>query len=101
MTLSKISKIKKSPGPDGIINEMLKSGQFYLVPILNKLFNQILNSGYFPTLWKKSLITNIYKEGSISEPNNYRGITLSSCLGKLFSLIMNFRLVEYLNAHNI
>ncbi len=37
----------------------------------------------------------------MSEPNNYRGITLSSCLGKLFSLIMNFRLVEYLNAHNI
>jgi hypothetical protein len=94
-------KCKKAPGPDGIINEMLKCGKFYLVPIVQKLFNHIIQSGFFPKQWKKGFIINIHKDGVISEPNNYRGITLSSCLGKVFSLIMNARLVEFLNVKGI
>ncbi len=33
----------------------------------------------------------------MSEPSNYRGIILCSCIGKLLSIIMNDRLVKYLN----
>ena len=97
----KTIKTGKSPGPDAIINEMIKCGKFYLVPMLKKLFNHILHSECFPAEWKKGYIINIHKSGSMSDPNNYRGITLTSCLGKLFSIIMNARLVQYLNAENI
>ena len=31
------------------------------------------------------------------DPNNYRGISVSSCLGKLFTLIMNERLIKFLD----
>ncbi len=57
---------------------MLKCGKFYLVPVNKKLFNLILNCGYFPSLWKKGVIINIHKAGVKSEPNNYRGITSCS-----------------------
>ena len=99
----KIRKLKnnKSPGPDGIINEILKCGKFYLVPLIRKLFNLIMESGCFPSVWKKGFIINIHKSGTIVDPNNYRGITLSSSLGKLLSLILNERLVRYLNSKNI
>ena len=33
--------------------------------------------------------------------NNYRGITVCSCLGKFFTLIINDRLTKYLDEHNI
>ncbi len=48
----KTLKCKKSPEPDNIINEMLKCGKYYLVPVIKKLFNLILKCGYFPALWK-------------------------------------------------
>ena len=94
-------KHKKTPGPDGIINEMIKCGKFYLAPLIKKLFNHILTCGVFPSEWKKGFIINIHKAGSFTDPNNYRGITLSSCLGKMFSLILNARLVDYLNVDKI
>jgi hypothetical protein len=39
-------KLKK-----GILNEMLKYGNFVLQPCLVKLFNIILSSGIYPTEW--------------------------------------------------
>jgi hypothetical protein len=46
-------------------------------------------------------IVPIYKSGSNIDPNNYRGICISSCLGKFFTLIMNERLNKYLDENNI
>ena len=40
-------------------------------------------------------------KGSHDDPNNYRGITLLSCLGKLFTNITNNRLAQYLEDGNI
>ena len=37
--------------------------------------------------------------GFVSDPNNYRGICVSSCLGKLFCSILNDRIQPYLRNH--
>ena len=39
--------------------------------------------------------------GDIGNPSNYRVITVCSCLGKFFTLIINDRLTKYLDEHNI
>ncbi len=65
------------------------------------MFQPYFKLWIFSIYGKKGFIINIHKAGVKSEPNNYRGITLSSCLRKLFSLIINNRLVEYLNIKNI
>ena len=46
-----ISKLKlnKASGMDSILNEMIKHGRYYLTASLEKLFNDILDSGTFPT----------------------------------------------------
>ena len=66
--LTKAREIKycidvKSPGKDGILNEMIKSCKDTLLPILENVFNMIFTSGYFPCIWKTSLLTFIHKRG--------------------------------------
>ena len=40
----------------------------------------------------------MYKnKGSKADPDNYRGITILSCLGKLFTGTINYRLEQFLN----
>jgi hypothetical protein len=69
---------------DGILNEMITYGQYALLPCLEKLFNIILSSGTYPTIWGEGYLITIFKSGSPSDPNNYRGIRQSK---HIFSLI--------------
>lgn len=94
-------KNKKASGFDSILNEMLKSSQIYLVPCFQKLLNSTLNSGNFPKIWAKGYIVPLFKSGSKDDPSNYRGITIGSCLGKLFVKILNIRLEKFLASRNI
>ena len=55
-----------------------------------------MDTGDIPEDWFAGLIIPIYKnKGSKDDANNYRGITLLSCLGKLFTSILNHRLTEF------
>ena len=47
------------------------------------------------------MITPIFKSGNKSDPSNYRGICVTSCLGKLFCSILNIRLNNYFQEKNI
>ena len=80
---------------------MLKTGIQYLRVAICKLFNLILKCGFFPTPWCQSIVTPIYKSGNRLDPSNYRGICINSCLGKLFTSVLNIRLQHYLSGRNI
>ena len=102
--LRNIKKLKnsKAPGIDLILNEYIKCTQQILLPLYVKLFNKILDSGVMPSEWLVGKIVPIYKnKGDADDVNNYRGITLLSCLGKLFTSVLNDRLSEYSNTINI
>ena len=57
--------------------------------------------GNFPEEWNYGLIKLIHKGNDIYDPNNYRGITLNSCLGKLFCTILYNRLATIFEQENI
>ncbi|MEW8544951.1 MAG: reverse transcriptase family protein, partial [Candidatus Thiodiazotropha sp.] len=91
----------KSCGFDGILNEMIKYGQYDLLPCIEKLFNLILTTGYYPKVWSQGILVPLYKAADRMDPNNYRGITITSSLGKLFNSILNTRLEKFLNENRI
>ena len=98
-----IAKLKnnKSSGLDSIRNEMIKAGATVLLPCLNKLFNLIFSSGYYSSSLAKGYITPIFKTGDNSDPDNYRGIIITSNIGKLFNMIFNSRLDKFLEDNQI
>ena len=82
----------KSCGTDVISNEIIKNSTHVLTQTLTLLFDKISKLKYFPKLWSAGLIVPIYKSGDLDDPNNFRGITLNSCMSKLFTFILNRRL---------
>ena len=91
----------KAPGIDGIVAEMLKSGQVVLAPFLLKLFNAVLTQGVFPSVWSKAILLPIHKKGSVNDVNNYRGIALLSVVGKVFTKCLCMRLTKYYTENNL
>ena len=98
---SKFLKNNKAVGLDQISNEMIKCALPFIHTALKRLFNSILWNSHYPKEWKIGIIVNLFKSGDSYDPNNYRGLTINSCLGKLFNTILNNRLVKFLDSGNI
>ena len=95
-------KNNKSLDIDLVMNEHIKSTFHIMGPIYEKLFNIILDSGVLPEVWSVGLIKPIYKrKGEKTKPENYRPITLVSCIGKLFTGILSNRLYTYAENNDI
>ena len=80
---------------------MIKFGQNTLLSRFKKIFNACLSLGHYPKLWAEGYITLLHKSGDSTDPNNYRGITITSAIGKLFNSILNSRLDTFLIKNNI
>ena len=92
----KTLKNNKCGGIDLILNEFIKNSPDISIEIIVRLFNVILDSEFIPTDWCLGIIKPIFKnKGDPRDPSNYRGITILSCLGKLFTSCINTRLTSY------
>ena len=98
-TASKILKNGKSPGMDNVLNEMTRPFITTYPDVILKLFNNILHTNSISPEWLISLINTIYKKGVKDDPNNYRGISVMSNIGKLFFL--QFSITDLLRSHNV
>ena len=73
-----------------------------VINLLCKLFNQCLKWGMIPSVWKKALIHPIPKTSKREiDPLKFRGISLQSCVYKIFSNLLNVRLTKYLEANDL
>ena len=72
------------------MNEHIKHTYHIMKHVYFKLFNIIFDSGLVPEVWTTGIINPIYiNKGDKTKPENYRPITLLSCLGKLFTSVLN------------
>ena len=94
-----IRNLQSKPGYGYVTNEMLKCTNSHGKNLLTMLFNNVLKSGIFPCEWNYGMIKLINK--GMDDASDYRGITLNSCLGKLFCTILYNRLAPLLENKNI
>ncbi|KAL1395138.1 hypothetical protein pipiens_011461 [Culex pipiens pipiens] len=79
----------KGPGPDCIPPSIVKQCAATLANPLAIIFNRSLESGVFPAKWKVASITPIHKSGNVHNVENYRSISILSCLPKVFEKIVH------------
>ena len=85
----------KSPGIDRIRNEMIIASYPILKDVFLKLFNFIFSSRNAPEIWCKGVVSPIRKSGNKLDPDNYRPISVTSCLSnkqlEATCMILDFR----------
>lgn len=75
---------------------MLKNG---LIEPLTKLFNLAIEQGTSPKQWYISEIVLLHKKGDRHKLDNYRPISLSSNMNKIFMKILQERIYKTLDLH--
>ena len=92
---------KKSSGPDGISNCLLKKLSKELTDPLEILFNQSLKEGIYPQQMKEAHVVPLYKRNSRQEATNYRPISLLLTMSKLLEKIVYKRIYGFMTENNL
>ncbi len=82
--------------PDGVPSAVLRSLSYELSVPLSIVFSKSLASGTIPSTWKSAFITALYKKGCPSDPQNYRPISITSAVCRVFERILVDHLTYYL-----
>ncbi|KAK3527338.1 hypothetical protein QTP86_021955, partial [Hemibagrus guttatus] len=81
----------KAPGVDEIRPEYLKSLDVVGLSWLTRLCNIAWRSGTVPLDWATGVVVPLFKKGDRRVCSNYRGITLLSLPGKVYSRVLERR----------
>ena len=68
---------------------------------LTRVINQVFCTGTIPSQWESSALIPIPKKGDLSDPNNYRGISLMPTSLKVLTIIISDRLNTYAERNNL
>ena len=85
----------KSHGHDNISIRMLKVCGPSIYKPLEIIFNQCLETGVFPSEWKKGNIIHIHKKGDKQTLKNYRPLSLLPICGKILERLMFNEMFEF------
>lgn len=88
----------KAAGSDKIENSTLKCLTESVCQFLIPFFNQCLESGNTPVQWHLSEIILIRKKGNRSDLHNYRPISLTSNINKVFMKVLKNRMYNTLDS---
>ena len=94
-------KNKKSSGPDDINAQILKLSIPYIVEPLTYIFNLCIKNNKFPSSLKTAKVIPLPKTKDLSDPNNYRPISLLSVISKPLERHVHKHLMKYLESNNL
>lgn len=86
----------KSPGPDNIHPMFMRETADEISYPLYLLFRRSMEIGKLPIDWKTANITPIHKKGSKASAENYRPISLTSQVSKVFESIVRDEIMVFL-----
>ena len=93
--------VSKCPGPDKFHPRVLYKLRDIIIKPLAIIFQTSLRSGVLPDDWKRANITAIHKKGSKKVAGNYRPISLTTVICKVFETLVRNSLVDYMKDNNL
>ena len=91
----------KSTGPHSIPVDLLKMIPDLIIFPLCEIINLSFSTGKFPDHLKIAKVIPVFKNGSVTDVNNYRPISLLSIFDKIIEKLMYKQLYDFLSQHNI
>lgn len=101
-SMSLNSRKDTTPGLDGLPYILIKNLDATVKELLLHIYNVLWTEGIIPESWKIQCVIPILKpDKSPENPNSYRPISLSSCIGKIFENMVKTRLEWFVEANSI
>ena len=91
----------KASGADELSPRFLLSIAGELVGPLTIIFRKSLASGIVPDDWRTANVAPVFKKGKRSLFENYRPISLTSQICKIFETVVRDAVVKHLESHNL
>jgi hypothetical protein len=97
LLLSKLD-VSKSMGPDEIHPKILKflSSNEDFINTITTLFNKCIKDENIPCIWKTAIVIPIHKKGSIHLPSNYRPVSLTCILCKVYEKFIRTHILNFI-----
>ena len=94
----KLSKLRddKAAGSDDLAPRLLREVQDHISYPLFLLFRRSLDEGVVPGDWRSANVSPVYKSGSRIKAMNYRPVSLTSVICKVFESLMRDTIVSFL-----
>ena len=94
-------KLDSAPGPDGVPAILLKRCGVSLSLPIYMLWSESMSSGVVPHFYKTGYVSPLFKKGSRCEAGNYRPVTLTSHVVKVFERVVRKHMVSHLESNDL
>ena len=95
------SSLVETKSSIGIPNKLIKMASNQISIPLHRIYNESINTGIVPNIFKISRITPIHKSGTHTDPNNYRPVAVLSSFSKVLEKLIHDQLISFIEKHNI
>ena len=91
----------RAVGYDGVSLQLIARCFPVVGPHVLRVINRSLVTGKVPTLWKYAKVIPIHKAGDVSQPCNFRPISILSVVSKLAEKLVSTQLMTYLTDNHV
>lgn len=74
----------KTAGNSGVCYDLIKAADLSIISLLSRLFKIFFRTGLIPLSWTRSIVIPVPKKGNLNEIKNYRPISLTESIRKIF-----------------